>query len=95
MLVGLVSPSSSRTRERDQKNSRIRCAETKKEEKNEMRVSGREEEAFFFGSRSSLETVELAQGLVQSGMDLDVLLFSISQFICNEKKKKNSQKESK
>lgn len=59
----------------------------RKKKKNEMRVSGREEEAFFLGSRSSLETVELAQGLVQSGMDLDVLLFSISQFICNEKKK--------
>lgn len=54
-------------------------------------VSGKEEETFF-GSRSSLETIELAQGLVQSGMDLDVLLFSISQFLCNEKKRKASEK---
>lgn len=32
-------------KKKDQKNRRIRCAETKKP--NEMRVSGREEEAFF------------------------------------------------
>ncbi len=72
-------------RKKDQKNT---CAETKKP--NEMRVSGREEA--FSCSRSSLETIELAQGLVQSGVDLDVLLFSISQFLCNGK---NPPKDSK
>ncbi len=53
-------------------------------------MSGREEA--FSCSRSSLETIELAQGLVQSGVDLDVLLFSISQFLCNGK---NPPKDSK